>query len=110
MIRCGVTCFVDMYFFPGETASVVDKMGIRAGIGVPVLSAPPVWSESESECLSRGTTELLDLYGSHPRIQPMLAPHAPYTVSDEGFTCVVAMAEKRGLRIHTHLHETEFEV
>jgi len=110
MIRSGVTCFIDMYFFPGVTAEVVDRMGVRAGVSVPVLQFPTPWSQNETECLAKGTVELLDKFASHPRVQTLLAPHAPYTVSDEGFKAVVKLAKERDLRIHTHLHETNFEV
>ena len=110
MIRAGVTCFADMYFFPGVTADVVDRMGVRAGVGVPIINAPTPWAKTEAECVSKGTTELLDRFKNHDRIKPMMAPHAPYTVTDEGFTSAVKLAKERNLRLHTHLHETEFEV
>ncbi len=110
MVRSGVTTFVDMYFFPAVTAEVVDRMGVRAGISVPVLQFPTPWSQNEADAIAKGTRELLDRYVAHPRIQPLLAPHAPYTVSDDGFRAVVALAKERNLRIHTHLHETNFEV
>jgi 5-methylthioadenosine/S-adenosylhomocysteine deaminase len=110
MVRSGVTSFVDMYFFPAVTAEVVDRMGVRAGISVPVIQFPTPWSQGEADAIAKGTHELLDRYSGHPRIQPLLAPHAPYTVSDDGFRAVVALAKERNLRIHTHLHETDHEV
>ena len=111
MIRSGVTTFLDMYFFPGVTANVVDEMGVRAGISVPIIQFPTPWSRNEADAIRKGTAELLDKFANqHPRIQPLLAPHAPYTVSDSGFESVVALAKERGLRINTHLHETKFEV
>jgi len=38
------------------------------------------------------------------------APHAPYTVSDETFIALRELAEKHGLQMHCHIHETQFEV
>ena len=110
MLRSGVTTFLDMYFFPGVTAEVVDRLGVRAGVSVPVIQFPTPWSKNEADALAKGTVELLDKWAGHARVQTLLAPHAPYTVSDEGFVAVVKLAKERGLRIHTHLHETKFEV
>ncbi|MBV8047538.1 MAG: amidohydrolase family protein, partial [Paludibacterium sp.] len=39
-----------------------------------------------------------------------LAPHAPYTVSDETFQNVVTLAEQEDMLIHCHIHETGGEV
>lgn len=110
MIRSGVTTFLDMYFFPGVTAEVVERLGVRAGVSVPIIQFPTPWSQNEADAIAKGTIELLDKFAGHARVQTLLAPHAPYTVSDEGFEKVVALAKQRGLRINTHLHETKFEV
>lgn len=110
MLRAGVTCFIDMYFFPGVTADVVDRMGVRAGLGVPVIQSPTPWSANEAECFAKGRAELIERFLHHPRIQPMVAPHAPYSVSDDGFKGSLALAHEFNLRLHTHLHETKFEV
>jgi 5-methylthioadenosine/S-adenosylhomocysteine deaminase len=110
MIRAGVTTFLDMYFFPAVTAEVVDRMGVRAGISVPILMHPTPWAKDEDDALAKGRVELLTPYQSHPRIRPFLAPHAPYTVSDEGFRKVVATSAELNVPINTHLHETDFEV
>jgi 5-methylthioadenosine/S-adenosylhomocysteine deaminase len=40
----------------------------------------------------------------------MLAPHAPYTVSDNTFERIASLAAQTNLGIHLHVHETEFEV
>ena len=34
MIRSGTTCFNDMYYLPEETAEIVNKIGMRAVIGL----------------------------------------------------------------------------
>ena len=40
MLRGGVTCFNDMYFFAETTAQVATKAGIRAHIGMILLDFP----------------------------------------------------------------------
>ena len=40
MIRCGVTCFNDMYYFPEVTAKVANDVGMRGVVGkylIPTL-------------------------------------------------------------------------
>ena len=39
-----------------------------------------------------------------------MAPHAPYTVSDEPFQKIVTYSEELDIPIHIHVHETAFEV
>ena len=34
MLRSGTTCFNDMYYLPEETAELVQKIGMRAVIGL----------------------------------------------------------------------------
>ncbi len=108
-IRSGVTCFNDMYFFPDEAAKAVDESGFRACIGLIVIDFPTVWAANADEYLSKGLT-LHDQLRHHERIYTTLAPHAPYTVSDEPLQKIVTYAEELDIPIHIHLHETAFEV
>ena len=43
MIRGGTTCFNDMYFFPEELAACVDKVGMRATIGLILIQFPSAY-------------------------------------------------------------------
>merc|ERR1712136_538594 len=49
-------------------------------------------------------------YECEPRLSWTVAPHAPYTVSDETFGKVGALSERLQVPLHVHLHETEEEV
>ena len=44
MLRCGTTCFNDMYYFPDVTARVAVSCGMRACVGLIVLDFPTVWA------------------------------------------------------------------
>src|ERR1700722_234517 len=46
MLRSGVTCFGDRYYFPDETARVVSEQGMRAVIGMPVAERPSLWAKT----------------------------------------------------------------
>ncbi len=109
MIRSGTTCFNDMYFFLEATAEAADLAGLRAHIGMTVIEFPTNWASTPDEYFSRGL-EFFERYKQHERITPTLAPHAPYTVSDQSMLRVKEIAEKYNLKINLHLHETADEV
>jgi len=112
MIRGGTTCMNDMYWFPEVTAEVVDRLGLRAVIGLTVLDFPSAWAKEADEYLRKGV-EVRASYGEHERITFAVAPHAPYTVCDDNLVKSrqhAVGAKTGGHRIHTHLHETAAEV
>jgi len=109
MIRGGVTCFNDMYFFPEATVAAALSAGIRASIGLIVLDFPTAWAANADEYLRRGL-QVHDSIKGEPLLRTMFAPHAPYTVSDEPLRKVRKYANELGLSIHMHVHETAGEV
>ncbi len=109
MLRGGTTCFNDMYFYPGEAANVADAAGLRCTLGLVVIEFPTAWAKDTEEYFQRGL-EVHDAFRSHPRIDTALAPHAPYTVSDDSFKRILTLADELDIQIHTHLHESEAEI
>ncbi len=109
MLRGGITCFNDMYFFPKAVATAALASGMRAAIGLIALDFPTAYAADVDDYLAKGLAardELLD----EPLISFCLAPHAPYTLSDRGFLKVLTLAEQVELPIHLHLHETAQEI
>ena len=109
MLRGGTTTFNDMYFFSDCVAEVAEEIGMRASVGLIVLDFPTAWAQNAAEYLSRGI-EIHDRFRNSPLIRTALAPHAPYTVSDDPLRKVVAYAHELDIPIHMHIHETAFEV
>ena len=109
MIRGGITCFNDMYFFPDETARAANHAGIRAHVGMLLIDFPTAWAKDADEYIYKGL-ELHDYYRHHPLIHTTFAPHAPYTVSDEPLERIKMLAEELDVPIHMHIHETADEV
>lgn len=109
MIRSGTTCFNDMYFFLQATAEAAEIAGMRAHIGMTVIEFPTNWAQNTEEYFVRGL-EFFEEYKNHPLITATLAPHAPYTVSDQSMLRVQQIAEQYQLKINLHLHETNDEV
>ncbi len=109
MLRGGITCFNDMYYFPEVTARAVDACGMRACIGLIVLDFPSAWAQDAAEYLAKGMA-LHDQYRDHPAIRCAWAPHAPYTVSDAPLERVRVLADELDIPVHMHVHETAHEI
>jgi 5-methylthioadenosine/S-adenosylhomocysteine deaminase len=109
MLRGGITCCNDMYFYPDAAARAYDAAGIRAVIGIPVLDFPTTYASDADDYLRLGLAAR-DAYKDLPRISWMLAPHAPYTVGDAAFAKIVTYARQLDLPIQTHLQETQAEL
>lgn len=109
MIRSGTTAAIDTYFFPDASADAYTDHGFRAQVSMPIIQFPTPWANSEAEHLSKALAVHNDIK-SRPLITTALAPHAPYTVSDEAFEKVVMYADELEIPIHLHLHETQTEV
>lgn len=109
MLRGGTTCFNDNYFFPDVTAAAAQRAGMRAVVGIPVISVPTAWAQTEDEYFRRGLAmhqELAEL----PLVSSAFAPHAPYTVTDGAFEKIRSLAEELDIPIHLHLLETAGEI
>ena len=109
MLRSGTTCFSDMYFFPGVTADVAHRLGMRAQITFPVFDMPSPWGSNAEDYLHKGLA-LRDAYKHSQYVSIGIGPHAPYTVGDESLKRVLTYAEELDLPLQIHLHETAFEV
>jgi len=109
MLRSGTTCVNDMYFFPDAAARAYKESGIRASIGLVIIDFPTAWARNAQEYIDKGLA-LRDHYRSHPLITTALAPHAPYTVSDEPLKRIRVLADELDMPIHMHVHETADEL
>lgn len=109
MLLGGTTCFNDMYFFPEQVAIAASAFGMRVAIGIPVVEFPTAWGTGPADYLRKGL-ELRDRLRDDPLATFCLAPHAPYTVSDETFRTIASLAAETGMPIHCHVHETVQEV
>lgn len=109
MLRNGITCFNDMYFFPEETARTALKVGMRACIGLILLDFPSGWAQNAEEYVNKGL-KLHDELRNAGLVTTAFAPHAPYTVSDAPLERIRMLADELDLPIHMHVHETADEV
>jgi len=109
MLRGGVTCFNDMYFFPEATLEAALEAGMRVSLGMIVFDLPSAYGCDPDDYLVKGLA-LRDRWREHPMLSFCLAPHAPYTVSDTSFRKIAKVAGEVDVPLHIHLHETAHEI
>jgi 5-methylthioadenosine/S-adenosylhomocysteine deaminase len=109
MLRTGITCFADMYYFESDIAQATAEAGLRAVCGETVLKfpAPDATSYEESLAYSR---EYIKTWKGHPLIVPAVAPHAPFTCTQEILQASAALAVEFDVPLLTHISETALEV
>ncbi|MFU8772216.1 MAG: amidohydrolase, partial [Anaerolineales bacterium] len=109
MIRSGVTCFADMYYFEEQVAKATAEVGMRALCAQTVLKFPAPDADAFEESLG-AAREFIQRWKGHPLIEPAIGPHAPYTCTEEILRATVELAIEFDVPIHTHLAETALEV
>jgi len=109
MLRGGITCFNEMYFYPGEAARAALASGMRAALGLIVIDFPSAYASDADDYVAKGLA-LRDSLREQPLLSFCMAPHAPYTVSDKTFTRLITLAEELDLPVHMHVHETQDEI
>lgn len=109
MLKGGVTCFNDMYFFPDATIEAALEARMRVASGIIVIDFPSAWAADPDGYLQKGI-EIRDAYRHQPLVSFCLAPHAPYSCGDKTLEKVQTLAAQLDLPIHMHIHETHDEI
>ena len=109
MIRSGTTCLSDMFYFPDEIARCAQQIGMRSVVGLIVLDFPSPWAKTADEYLHKALA-VHDEIREFSLVSSALAPHAPYTVSDEPLRQIAMYSNELDVPVHMHLHETAAEV
>jgi 5-methylthioadenosine/S-adenosylhomocysteine deaminase len=109
MIKSGTTTCNDMYFFMDQVAKSLDESGMRGNISHGMLD---MGDDEKRKAEFKESLRIIDKCHNTAdgRIKVSLGPHAPYTCSTELLKWVRKEATQKGVRIHIHVSETEFEV
>lgn len=102
MLRGGVTTFVDMYWYEEAVADAAEKLGIRA-----VLA--PCFVDDRMAAFEEDLPATVAKAAKCDRLSVMIAPHAPYSCSEENMRRAAVLSEEYGLPITIHLAETHDE-
>ncbi len=107
MIKSGITSFVDMYFFVEDIARAVSETGIRGFLALSVTDG-----EGNKEESLINTEEFIKKYDNQAngRINVRIAPHAPYSCSDDFLKALATLSLKYDKGINIHVSESEKEI
>ena len=109
LIRSGVTCFADMYYFEEDVAKATAEAGLRAVCSQTVLKFPTPDAASYEDSLA-AARQFIQRWKGHALITPSVAPHAPYTCTPEILRATAQLAVEFDVPLHTHIAETALEV
>jgi 5-methylthioadenosine/S-adenosylhomocysteine deaminase len=109
MIRGGTTTYCDMYYFEDAIADETSKAGVRGVLGETVIDFPVADNKTNAEAMAY-VERFVQKWKGNELIIPAIAPHAPYTVSEEHLKAVRAFSDRTGAPIITHISETKREV
>ncbi len=109
MIRGGITTFADMYYFEESVAEAAAEAGMRALAGESILKFPTPDAQSYEESLA-AARDFIQRWKGHPLVTPAVAPHSPYTTTDELMRASAQLAAEFDVPLHIHISETALEV
>jgi 5-methylthioadenosine/S-adenosylhomocysteine deaminase len=108
MLLSGTTTFTDMYYFEDVAAAATKEAGMRGVLGETVIGFPVADAKTPADAL-RVSEKFLALFRSDPLVVPAVAPHAPYTNSDDTLRAARDLANRYKAPVLIHLSETKKE-
>jgi len=109
MIRGGTTTYCDMYYFEDAIAEETSRAGVRGVLGETVIDFPVADNKTNAEAMAY-VEKFVSRWKGNDLIVPAIAPHAPYTVSEDHLKAARAFSDRTGAPIVTHISETKREV
>jgi len=109
MIRGGTTTYCDMYYFEDAIADETAKAGVRGVLGETIIDFPVADNKTNAEAMAY-VERFVKNWQGNDLIVPAIAPHAPYSVSEEHLKAARAFSDRTGAPIVMHISETKREV
>ncbi|HEV8432541.1 MAG TPA: amidohydrolase [Thermoanaerobaculia bacterium] len=109
MIESGTTTFADMYYFESDIARETKAAGLRGVLGETMIDFPVADNKTWDDAVKYVRAYVKQWKGDR-LITPALAPHAPFTVSEEHLRQVRSLATELGAPILIHVSETQNEL
>jgi len=109
MLLGGVTTFCDMYYFEDEVAKASKELNMRGILCETVLnfSAPDAKEPFGGLDYSR---HFIEKWQNDDLITPGIAPHAPYTNTDESLKEAYEISKKYNVPMTMHVAEMDYEL
>ncbi len=109
MIRSGVTCFADMYYYEADVAQATVEAGMRGVLGQTILKFPAPDADTYEFSLEYAV-QFIKAWRDHELITPAIAPHAVYSTTEEILRECAQLAAAYDVPILIHIAETRLEV
>jgi 5-methylthioadenosine/S-adenosylhomocysteine deaminase len=110
MLRGGVTCFGDSFYFPDVVAETAIAAHMRASIGMAVADAPSPWAENADEYLAKGADLVHDRFAGHPLLATHFALLDAARLTDDTLRETRVMADQVNAPVHASLHRTPEDI
>jgi 5-methylthioadenosine/S-adenosylhomocysteine deaminase len=108
-IRGGTTTYCDMYYFEDAIADETFKAGLRGVLGETVIDFPVADNKTFAEAIAY-SEKFIRKWQKNALITPAIAPHAPYTVSEEHLKQARKVADDLKAPLVIHLAEDRKEL
>jgi len=109
MIRSGTTTYCDMYYFEDAIADETFKAGMRGVLGETVIDFPVADNKNNADAMTY-VERFVNHWKGNALIIPAIAPHAPYTVSEDHLKAARSFSDRTGAPVVIHVSETKREV
>jgi 5-methylthioadenosine/S-adenosylhomocysteine deaminase len=109
MIRCGTTCFADMYYYEEAVADAAAQAGVRAVCAQSILKFPTPDARSYDKGLQLAR-DFVARWKGHELVVPAVGPHASFTSTPEMLQECAELALEYDVPLHMHIGETADEV
>ena len=108
MIRGGTTTYCDMYYYEDAIADETKKAGMRGVLGETVIDFPAPDNKTFEAGMAY-TERFIKKWQNDLLIVPAIAPHAPYTVSQEHLLAARDLSNRLNAPLVIHLAEANTE-
>lgn len=104
MLLGGVTTFCDMYYFEDEVAKAAKALNMRGVLGETIIGFPAPDSDEAYGGLAYAENFIKE-WKNDELVTPAIAPHAPYTNTDESLKKAYNMSKSYGVPFIMHVAE-----
>ena len=109
MQLAGVTAMCDMYYFEDAVAKVAKDMKMRSLVGETIINMKTPDSRNTDDALAY-TQAFVDKWKGDELVQPLIAPHAPNTNTEEVMRAILEFAKENQVPITLHVSEMTYEM
>ncbi len=109
LLLAGITTVMDMYYYAGDIAGVMDTAGIRGIAGETVMDQATCDAKTPLEAMDKGL-EAMEKYRDNPRVSVCLSPHGTTTCSREYLEQIYRKDREYHVPFTLHTAEMDYEM